>query len=336
MPMATISTGAFATSEIAQVVRTEERRARPRPARRAAPPAQPPPELAQVHAGLALARDHAGRAAHAASLAERQRAARARASPRRVEHAGHRAAAHHARCGRSSPSTSGNSDEIIRIATPCACEVDHQRGGSRPWRRRRRPASARRGSARAGSSAASARAQPSAGCRPTASTTVASIDGGLMPSSLTKRSARLRARGRGGSTRQSPDGCESAARRDVRAVTGIAADHAVAAPILGHVRDAVRDRLAPACGCATRAPSMRISPRVGRREAEHGARRARSGRRRRGRRARRSPRRRRRDVTPRTPRLRAATPRIASTLARLCAGGFGYTRPTSRGRPSAR
>ena len=69
------------------------------------------------------------------------------------------------------PMISSMSELTIRIVIPCVGQRRPCAGRSRPWRRRRCRASARRGSAPWASSPATCRARPSAGCRPTGSPT---------------------------------------------------------------------------------------------------------------------------------------------------------------------
>ena len=274
-------------------------------------------ELAQVDAGSSRARDHAGVAARGAlaqgQLQDASGVASARSSvPATVPPC--------ITAMRSlMPRTSGSSDEIMRIASPRR-RGHPSAGGSRPWRRRRRLASARRGSAREGS-VASHRASATFCWLPPERADAASI-----------AAAVPRAPGRSARPTPLAAGVEDPSRRDSAGARPAYVwpdrhrDHAVAAAVLGHVGDAERD------GRGRGEPIRAVDPDlagVGRRQAEHRPRQlgppgadepgqaedlaGPDGK-----------------VTPRTP---ARRPQVASPAARAGARPARGRPPRARGRP---
>ena len=140
--------------QVAQVVGAEERRRDDGDER---PAAAPPARAAAAELALCSGRSSSEPRGPSPSRVAVPSASARIPSVRRlgaVEHAGDRPAAHDARCGRSSRASraartrSSGSPRPARPGPPSA-------RGSPPWRRRRRPASARRGSARTASSPAS-------------------------------------------------------------------------------------------------------------------------------------------------------------------------------------
>ena len=204
-------------------------------------------------------------------------------------------------------------------------------GGSRPWRRRRRPASARRGSGPPARPPASGRAPPSAGCRRRGCRPASSIDGVLTPSRSHEVGGERRARGGSRAARRVRYRREDGQRR-VRGDRHVE-DDAVPPAVLGHVGDAERDgrgrasRSRPACRAAGSRPRRPASGRRGRGPA-------RSARRRPGRPGRGSRRRGRVRLTPRDAgRPAAEAAQLQHDVAERHGSPWGR-RPTARGRPS--